>query len=97
MPTRSKPVAYLIRKGTNLIVRKPSGEIVGHPAKEDCVFQPHEKVSEHKTVQFQRDGFLVSVPAADVTEVQSKCPQCGARTALEGLCDACRQTWLPRR
>ncbi len=81
---------YLIRKGTTFIVRKPSGELVGHACKEDCLFQKGEKVSEHTMVQFQRGGFLVSVEAADVTEVGYRCPQCQKEVEIEGAL-----RWVP--
>jgi len=90
-------VAYLVRKGTAVIVRKPSGEVVGHRCREDCLFQVYEKLGEHKTMQFGRDGFLVTVDAADVVEVRYRCPECGQEGANEGLCMRCRGRWLPRR
>lgn len=63
------PVAYLVRKGTKIVVRKPSGVLAGHSCRDDCLFQNQQMVSEHKTIQFQRDGFVISVRAADVSEV----------------------------
>ena len=63
-------MAYLVRKGTKVIVRKPSGAVVAHDCKDGCLFQSYEKVAEHKTMQFGRNGFLVSVSAADATEVR---------------------------
>ena len=89
-------MAYLIGKGTKIIVRKASGEVVEHVCREDAVFYDHNKVAGLKTFQFQRDGFLVTVNAADVTEVSFQCPQCGCGTEIEGLCHRCRAGWLPR-
>jgi hypothetical protein len=44
---------------------------------------------ELKTLQFKRDGFLVTVAAADVTEVSFRCPRCGGgergREAVRGV------------
>lgn len=88
---------YLVRKGTRIIVQKPSGEIVGHACKDDCVFHAFEKTAELKMVQFEKDGFVVSVAAADFTEVHFKCPQCGGKSEVEGLCEGCRERWLPGR
>jgi hypothetical protein len=39
-------MAYLVRKGTKLIVRKPSGEVVEHACREDTLFHAHERVCE---------------------------------------------------
>jgi hypothetical protein len=79
----------------SIVVRKPSGEVVGRGCREDCLFQAYELVSEHKVMQFRKDGFLVSVSAADVTEVRYHCPQCGMDQGSEGLCERCRASWLP--
>ena len=97
-PTPRDPtVPYFVRKGTKIIVHKPSGEVTQHACKADTVFQAFEKVAELRTLQFKRDGFLVTVAAADVTEVHFKCPQCGGRSEIEGLCEGCRRRWLPGR
>jgi hypothetical protein len=88
-------VADLVRKGTKIIVQKPSGEVTRHACKDDCVFHNHEKVSELKTPRFKRDGLVVSVSAAEVTGVQFKCPECGGKSEIDGLCDACREQWVP--
>jgi hypothetical protein len=32
----------------------------------------------------ESDGFLVSVAAAEVSEVEFKCPQCGGKSEVEG-------------
>jgi len=47
-------VAYLVRKGTKILVRKPTGEIVWHQYRKDCVLQPYQKLGERKTVQLQQ-------------------------------------------
>ena len=88
---------YLVRKGTKIIVRMSSGEVAEHSCRGDCVFHAHEKIGELKTLQFQRDGFVVSVSAGEVVEVEFKCPHCGAASGVDGLCKACREKWLPRR
>ena len=93
----TQSVPYLVRKGTRIIVRKPSGEVAQHACRDDTVFHAFEKVSELKTLQFKRDGFVVTVAAADVVEVSFKCPQCGGKSEVEGLCECCRERWLPGR
>ena len=40
---------------------------------------------------------VVTVAAADVTEVSFKCPQCGGESEVGGLCEGCRERWLPPR
>ena len=50
-----------------------------------------------KTLQLKWDGFVVTVPAADVSEVSFKCPQCGGKSEVDGLCEGCRERWLPGR
>lgn len=69
-------MAHLIRKGTRVILRRPSGEVVEHVLREDCLFYEHNQVAELKIIQFRRDGWLLSVPAADITHVRFSCPQC---------------------
>jgi hypothetical protein len=90
-------VAFLIRKGTSVTVRKPSGEVIAHTCKDDCLFQNRERVGEYRTIQFKRGDLILSVSALDVTEVRFRCPQCGANGEIEGLCDTCRKQWLPKR
>jgi hypothetical protein len=90
-------MAYLLRKGTRIVVRRPNGRVLEHICRQDTMFYSHDKVAELKTVQFTRDGFLVTVNAADLVKVRFQCPQCGCRTEIEGLCDRCRESWLPRR
>ena len=82
--------------GTRATVRKPTGEIVGHVFRDDCLFRANEKVAEQNVLRFARDGFLITVEAADVVEVHYQCPQCYKRVGIEGLCDECRLKWLPR-
>ena len=88
---------FLIRNGTKIIVQKPSGEVTQDACKDDTLFHGFEKVSELKTLQFKRDGFVVTVAAADVVEVSFKCPECGGRSEIEGLCEGCWERWLPGR
>ena len=88
---------FLIRKGTRVTVRKPSGELVVYTCKADCLLQDRERVGEYRTIQFKRGDFVLSASALDVTEIHYKCPQCGGTAEAEGLCDACRRQWLPRR
>jgi hypothetical protein len=90
-------MAFLVRKGTRIIVRKPTGEVLEHSCRTDTVFQPHQIVAELRVVQFKQDGFVVTVNAGDVTEVSYRCPQCSRTTQVEGLCDECRRGWLPGR
>ena len=90
-------VAYRVRKGTSIVVRKPSGEVVGHRCRGDCLFQVYKKLAEHKTLPFGRDGFLVTVDAANMVEVRYRCPQCGEERGGEGLCERCRASWRPKR
>ena len=92
-----RTTATQIRKGTKIIVQKPSGEVTQHACKDDCLFHAFEKVSELKTLQFKRDGFVVTVAAADVVEVSFKCPQCEGKSEVEGLCEGCRARWRPGR
>ena len=54
-------------------------------------------MAEQKALQFVRGGFVLTVNASDVTEVLYSCPQCGTKTGITGLSDACRKKWLPRR
>ena len=41
-------MAFLVRKGTKIIVRKPTGEVQEHTCRADTVFQPHQIVAESK-------------------------------------------------
>jgi hypothetical protein len=90
-------MAFRIRKGTRIIVRKPTSEVLEHACRADTVFQPHQVIAELKVVQFKHQGFVVTVNAGDVVEVSFRCPQCSRTTAVEGLCDECRRSWLPGR
>lgn len=90
-------VAYLIRKGTRVLLRKPTGEVVEHVVRQDSTFYRHDQVAELRVVQFKKDGFLLTVTAADITEIRYACPECGCRVEIEGLCQACRQKWMPGR
>jgi hypothetical protein len=78
------------------VIAKSSGQIVGRRCRQDYLFQVFEKLGEHKALQFGRDGFLVTVDAADVVEVQYRCPQCGEE-AGDGIYGRRRARWLPRR
>jgi len=80
-----------------IILRKPSGEIVAHRCRKDCLFQAYEKLGEHKTRQFGQGGFVVTADAADVVAVRFRCPECGGEQESEGLCEKCRARWLPKR
>jgi hypothetical protein len=90
-------MTFLVRKGTRILVRKPSGEVLEHTCRADKVFQPHQIVAEVKDIQFKQDDFVVTVDAREVVEVSYRCPQCSRTTAVEGLCDECRLGWLPGR
>ena len=68
-----------------------------HTCRNDTIFYKHDKVAELKALQFQRDGFLVTVHVPDLTEVRFQCPQCDCGMEIEGLCERCRASWLPRR
>ena len=90
-------MAFLVRKGTRILVRRSTGEVQEHTCRADTVFQPRQIAAELKVIQFKQNGFVVTVNAGDVVEVSYRCPQCSRTTAVEGLYDECWRGWLPGR